>query len=470
MLKILDGELVVRKLKTTPDEAGEHSVHHIIEGPLEVTVAGEERLPVEASLVGTLGDDITNTRIAAQATAAALGGPLPVSLPATPTANLATIATAPGKLDTIITALGSFLATIATDIGFLKTYNPALPTGSNVIGGVHVLSAASSDTVATGPLAGPSATVVVACAGKATVAMTLTRATLIAGGVIAEASYDGGVTWWDTHFYDPRTGEYYDYTLAVTAGESPEVYWLAIFVPSGASHVRVNTTGSYVSGAGSVVLNAVHAPGVATVRLAELPGNTEDSIGATKIATEGANTKLDTIITALGSFLATIATDIGFLKTYNPALPTGSNVIGKLAANAGVVIGEVALATTPTANLATIATAPGKLDTIITALGLLATNQGVPPAGAILGSVGGINTTTDTAFASKTTVRGITITNLDLVNNLLIKKGATPGPADVDTTTVRPGANSPFLVCTDPSVFKMRSSAGSTTTACYAGA
>jgi hypothetical protein len=112
------------------------------------------------------------------------------------------------------------------------------------------------------------------------------------------------------------------------------------------------------------------------------------------------------------------------------------------------------------------------LETLIgatnTALGTIATNQGVPSGGPKFGYVGSIGTGTNATFASKTLARGCVVTNLDTTNNLLISVG-TPGSTDVDTYTVKPGRDSPFIAVSNANGFNMRSSA-STVTACYAGA
>jgi hypothetical protein len=369
------------------------------------TLAGEQVPGHDVlALPGTVETDITATKTATQSIVTALGSFLStlagavtanrvaVDLATTPTANLATLATAPGKLDTIITALGGYLSTLAGAV-----------TGSRVAVDLPATPTANLATIATGP-------------AKLDTIITALGSYLstIAGAIVAGR-------------------------VAVDLATTPTANLASIAADSATTNTKLDALHA------DLALVPVSLPATPTANLAT-------------IATGPA--KLDTIITALGSYLSTLA---------------GAVTAARVA---------VDLATTPTANLATLAGAitaarmavnvdsvtTGKLDTLHTDLAALATNQGVPSGGAIMGYVGGINTTTDTAFASKTTVRGIVITNLDLVNNLLIKKAAAPTSTDVDTVTVLPGRNSPFLPCTDPSVFKLRSSSGSTTAACYAGA
>jgi hypothetical protein len=106
-----------------------------------------------------------------------------------------------------------------------------------------------------------------------------------------------------------------------------------------------------------------------------LPAGT-NAIGKLAGPNTGVNIGQVDLATTPTANLATIASDTTFLRTYNPVLPplpAGTNnigdvdvmtlpplvastaAIGKLAPNAGVVIGSVDLAATPTANLATIA-------------------------------------------------------------------------------------------------------------------
>ena len=117
------------------------------------------------------------------------------------------------------------------------------------------------------------------------------------------------------------------------------------------------------------------------------------------------------------------------------------------------------------ADVAAIAT---NLETMLALLNQIELNQEVPPGGTVFGFVAGIGTGSNANFPTKTVKRGVQIFNLDATNNLLVSTG-TPGAADANTFTVKPGLLSPFLPCTDVSVFNLRSSAG-TISACYAGA
>lgn len=90
-----------------------------------------------------------------------------------------------------------------------------------------------------------------------------------------------------------------------------------------------------------------------------------------------------------------------------------------------------------------------------------------PPAFPALGSAVGIGTGASVNFPSKVIKRGIEITNLSTINDLLISL-ETPAAGSSDTYSLRPGTRSPFLPCTNPSMFNLRSAAG-VISACYAG-
>lgn len=115
---------------------------------------------------------------------------------------------------------------------------------------------------------------------------------------------------------------------------------------------------------------------------------------------------------------------------------------------------------------ANVASGLASMATIISSLATIAANQGVPSGGAILGFAA--FTSSPTQFSSKACTRGIVIQNLDTTNNLLVSRG-TPGAADPDTYTIKPGGLSPFLPCTNANVFTIASSSG-TVNGCYAGA
>lgn len=351
--------------------------------------------------------------------------------------------------------------------------------------------------------------------------------------------------------------------LASSLGQKPAAQSPSVVLATDQPAISVNVlTGGGGTGPAGTALDPVRTDPIGTtVQPVSLPVTPTANLAT--IATGPG--KLDTIITALGSFLATVAGDTTFLRTYNPALPTGANAIGTVGvtalpalpagANAIGMVGvtalpgtaeadiaatkvateatlaalalvPVTLPVTPTANLATIATGPAKLDTIITALGgylatlagavsaarvavdlattptanlatlagaittarmavnvdstttgkldtlhtdlaTLATNQGVPSGGPKFGQVAVI--VTDTNFASQVLTRGMTITNTDAAIILLVSHAAGPTLAGLTTRVVKPGMSTGFIPCTNANVPIMRSASG-TVAACYEGA
>lgn len=203
-----------------------------------------------------------------------------------------------------------------------------------------------------------------------------------------------------------------------------------------------------INGAGAPTnLASDEAGGIHTPhhKVTALPGSSEADILGTKTATVAADTKLGTIVTALGGHLATLA---------------GAVTSNRVAVNLSSAVDTL---------LTTIATGPAKLDSIITALALLATNQAPPAAGPKFGRNDAIGSGSDAVFPSRLLARGMVVRNLHATIDLLISDAPGPTPTGATTTTVKGGGVSGFIACTNANVPYMRSASG-TISACYEGA
>jgi hypothetical protein len=167
---------------------------------------------------------------------------------------------------------------------------------------------------------------------------------------------------------------------------------LAGAIASGRMAVDLTTavTGYLQTLAGAVTAArvAVNLDATPAANLATLAGS---------IATGNMKAILQAGTAAIGKLAANVGVNIGTVDVasgsvaLSSALPAGTNAIGKLSANAGVNIGQVDLALTPTANLASIAADTGFLKTYnpspVLAAGTAAIGKLAPNSGVNIGTV-----------------------------------------------------------------------------------
>lgn len=243
-------------------------------------------------------------------TAAAL--PLP-----TGASTEATLAEIKAKTDNLDVALSTRAVTGLTDAQLRAT---AVPT-------------TTGDTVATGVLAALNASVQVAVAGRTSVGFQLAVGGLN-GTIVAEVSFDGGLTWVATRLQD-STG-----TLSASAAIAGAAVARSIVLLGGASHARVRVS-AFTSG--SSVLD---------MRATTVPSGLFPAGGATEAAQLLGNTSLVSIDTKAVALVvsATGAANTGVTATL-PAVVGQRHYITRIEINrvaTAAVLGSAVLSITTT--------------------------------------------------------------------------------------------------------------------------
>lgn len=205
-----------------------------------------------------------------------------------------------------------------------------------------------------------------ALTGASGVAATITAISTPTGIVLTPyASYDGGTNWTVTQFFNSANGDAISTLNSFAVGNS-----YSISAGDGATHVKVRAT-SWTSGSVTVRLSASNSQGLVNLKATSIHDEAAGTFllqagavgsataptavsangdavrlwattsGALNIADGGSTISIDDgggIITVDGTIAATQS------GTWNVGLNAGSNAIGKLAANSGVIIGAVELA------------------------------------------------------------------------------------------------------------------------------
>lgn len=184
-----------------------------------------------------------------------------------------------------------------------------------------------SDTSATGNLDALNAAVTVAMAGQRSASFNLAAGTLI-GTIVAEESYDGGITFVPTFFENESS----TFVSSIVFAANNGLVNRTLFVRGGATHLRVRVS-AYTSGTAVAILKATQAqPGTIT-------STPNDGCKATYsaavlgLATAAAATDIFTITGAAG--VLTRITSLVIYGTRTAASAIDIQIIKRSTANAG---------------------------------------------------------------------------------------------------------------------------------------